>query len=330
MRIAFDLRPVGTEHAGPRAIVEGWHRGWATAFPQDDVVLVGFDGSPSLLELVKGKLGLVSSPANSWVVLSSPTVLSAFGGSRRRVPVCHDFRHVEQPESFTLLQRTFRWVIWNRAFGRAVIVLANSDETRMQISKRVPQAFVRVLSSAPSVTGIEMGGDRRSRSGLLAVAHRANKPPSRAVKVWHDAFPDERRRPPLTVLAGELVSNISPEPGLTVLSKVSGEAYKRLIRESIAVIYLSDFEGLGLPCFEAMAAGTPLLTSDLPIFRDNLGENYAGLADGSPHLVLRGLVEHEEAWDSCRSQLQIRGVEQDQILAQEIGSLRDELLALDC
>jgi len=310
MRIAFDLRPVGTEYAGPRAILEGWHRGWATAFPQDDVVLVGFDGSPSRLDLLRGKLA----------------VLSAFVGSKRRVTVCHDFGHLAQPERFTLLQRTFRWFIWNRAFGRAAIVLANSDETRIQVSERLPQACVRVLSWAPSVTGIQMGGDRQSRSGLLAVAHRENKPPSRAVNAWHHAFPDEHRRPPLTVLAGDLVSTVSPEPGLTVLSKVSDEVYRRLVQESIAVIYLSDFEGLGLPCFEVMAAGTPLVTSNLPVFRDNLGEEYRGISYENPHLLLRAVVEDESVWASCRSQLQARGRKADDQLQLEISLVRDCML----
>ncbi len=329
MKVAFDLRPLGAEYAGPRAIVEGWYKGWATAFPDDEVQLLGFDGTPTRVELFRGKIGMLPTPSNTWVLLASPTVGTALRGSNRRAIACHDFRHVEQPDRFSPLQRAFRRVVWERAFSQSKLVIANSEETRQEILRRLPHATVCVLSWAPSVTGVLLGGHRESRLGIIAVAHRTNKPPDRAVNAWLEAFPDAAKRPPLTVLAGDLASTVEPEPGLNVLERVSDAEYKRLIQTSIAAIYLSDFEGLGLPCFEAMAAGTPLVTSNLPIFRKNLGEDYCGFSNAKPHLVLRSFVENASAWSSCRAELLARGTEQDKILLEEFTSLRDDLLLVD-
>lgn len=50
-----------------------------------------------------------------------------------------------------------------------------------------------------------------------------------------------------------------PPPGVSYLGDVSDEVLKALYQESIALVFLSLYEGFGLPLLEAMAAKTPVL-----------------------------------------------------------------------
>ena len=47
--------------------------------------------------------------------------------------------------------------------------------------------------------------------------------------------------------------------------------YAALLAEAAALVHASRAEGYGLPLVEALAAGTPVVCSDLPIFREVAG-----------------------------------------------------------
>ena len=59
------------------------------------------------------------------------------------------------------------------------------------------------------------------------------------------------------------------------LGRVPRERLDALIARAVAVVYPSEYEGFGLPLAEAMAAGCPVIASDLPVIREVVGE--AGL-----------------------------------------------------
>ena len=56
------------------------------------------------------------------------------------------------------------------------------------------------------------------------------------------------------------------------LGRVPRELLDALIARAIAVVYPSEYEGFGLPLAEAMAAGCPVIASDLPVIREVVGE----------------------------------------------------------
>jgi glycosyltransferase involved in cell wall biosynthesis len=59
---------------------------------------------------------------------------------------------------------------------------------------------------------------------------------------------------------------------LRVLDYVTYDELPDLYRGAIALLFPSRAEGFGLPALEAMACGTPVIASDIPVFQEVIGE----------------------------------------------------------
>ena len=69
------------------------------------------------------------------------------------------------------------------------------------------------------------------------------------------------------------VKNLNAERYIDLLGFVEDEKLINLYKKSIAFIYPSLSEGFGLPGIEAMRAGTLLLASNIPIFKEVYDSN---------------------------------------------------------
>ena len=69
--------------------------------------------------------------------------------------------------------------------------------------------------------------------------------------------------------------DLAPTGALVVHDGVSDEHYAELLRGAFALVHASLDEGFGIPLIEAMAVGTPVVVSDIPIFRE-VGADAAG------------------------------------------------------
>jgi glycosyltransferase involved in cell wall biosynthesis len=68
---------------------------------------------------------------------------------------------------------------------------------------------------------------------------------------------------------------LAPAGALMVHNGVSDEEYGELLSSAFALVHASLDEGFGIPLIEAMATGTPVVVSDIPIFRE-VGADTAG------------------------------------------------------
>jgi glycosyltransferase involved in cell wall biosynthesis len=68
---------------------------------------------------------------------------------------------------------------------------------------------------------------------------------------------------------------LAPAGALMVHNGVTDDEYAELLGSAFALVQASLDEGFGIPLIEAMAAGTPIVVSDIPIFRE-VGADAAG------------------------------------------------------
>ena len=110
------------------------------------------------------------------------------------------------------------------------------------------------------------------------------------------------------------------------LGYVSDSELEKLFRQAYALVYPSFYEGFGLPVIEAMACGTPVVTSNISSLPEVVGPE--GLT-ASPHdpaavvaLMLR-LVSEPALWDRQSQYLYLRSTQfnWEVIANQVVGSL---------
>ncbi|MFA5126467.1 MAG: glycosyltransferase family 1 protein [Patescibacteria group bacterium] len=91
----------------------------------------------------------------------------------------------------------------------------------------------------------------------------------------------------------EIKSLVSDEikDKILFLGYLSQKHYRLLLAAADLFVFPSEFEGFGIPVLEAMACGTPVICSDLPVLREVAGEAAAYFDPGSPEAMARQLAE---------------------------------------
>ncbi len=191
----------------------------------------------------------------------------------------HDLSHVYCSENSSLPILLYYATIMKRACRRAAKILTVSDFTRAQIVE---------WSGVPSekVQNVGCGVDAKYRPEgepyglpfryMLCVSNRkTHKNEFRTVAAFAKAAIDPEIR---LVFTGE------PTPTLTkwieqqqvasrivFLGVVAEEQLPALYRGAESLIFASLYEGFGLPVLEAMACGTPVLTSNVTAMPETAG-----------------------------------------------------------
>jgi glycosyltransferase involved in cell wall biosynthesis len=100
---------------------------------------------------------------------------------------------------------------------------------------------------------------------------RTKMPELRMVKIGGD----------WTTAQSDLISGLGAREFMVHAAGIERSTLANLYRSAALVLMPSDAEGFGLPVLEALACGSPVLASDLPVFREVGGEaiDYAPVGD---------------------------------------------------
>lgn len=94
------------------------------------------------------------------------------------------------------------------------------------------------------------------------------------------------------------------------LGHISDEDLRVLYRGATCFIFPSLFEGFGLPILEAMASGTPVITSNISSLPEVGGDAVVYVDPYSISSIADGLVQMFSGGDFFRKELVVRGLEQ--------------------
>lgn len=251
-------------------------------------------------------------PLRPDVVFSPLQVIGGFRGNYRLILTLHDliyYRHPRPPAFLPLPVRTV-WRLYHKAYwpqrvllNRADAVVTVSETTKKLIAEhRLTRRPVTVVHNAPSFPPGPAGGDgvREAERDPRDLVYMGSFMPYKNVETLITG---------MAFLPGyrlHLVSRIAPEreaelkalipSGADVVfwRGISDGGYQDLLTGAAASVTASRDEGFGLPLIEAMNVGTPVVCSDLDVFREVTGGHAMFFAAGAPGEFARAVAKVAE------------------------------------
>ena len=250
----------------------------------------------------------------------------------RTLVTCHDldtFRSILQPKEEPR-SWLFRWMTRRILSGLRLAshIACDSEATRDALIRLAgcPEARLSVIPN-----GTDTGGEPQADAAAEVEAARMLGP-RRGVELLHVGSTIPRKRIDLLLQIFAGVRRVRPDTRLTrvggpftaaqrihardlgvldaihVLPFVDRATLGAVYRRSALALLTSDREGFGLPLVEALACGTPMVASDIPVLRE-IGSDVVTYCpvdalDAWVRTILRLLHEREtdaEAWSARRA-----------------------------
>ncbi len=230
--------------------------------------LAGAIGHPTLDNLLGG-VDVFWAPAPAPLALSrnTPLVLSL-----------HDLAWELRASDFTSYERVWHRIARPRRLAeRAARTVAVSDTTRAVAIERWrldPERVLTIREGLQIPDDPPTSGRVRSLSApyfLSVGALEPRKAPDLLVRAHQQARSEGLAAELVIAGEGRLMQRLAA-PGVHLLGHVSDHELDQLYDGALALVMPSRLEGFGLPPLEAALRGTPSIVSDLPVFRETLGD----------------------------------------------------------
>lgn len=192
-----------------------------------------------------------------------------------------------------LNQKMHMWQIRNAVRGSEGIICI-SESTKRDLLKLIPEASskqIKVIPLSYDSGRYSYAKRDRHRQAVFIGARTAQYKNFGLAVESVSIVPDLRLvicGAPLTETERKLLEY--KMPGRYVAETFpSSERLCEVLRESIALLYLSEYEGFGIPVLEGMAAGVPVIAINRSSIPEVAGDAGILLEEGSPELVAEQL-----------------------------------------
>jgi glycosyltransferase involved in cell wall biosynthesis len=192
-------------------------------------------------------------------VLHCPSARAPFRSSVPLVVTIHDVAVLRHPETFNLWTRTYSRSALPRVARAAARIIVGSEFTKAEVVELlgVREEKLRVIPYGVSEPFQEEGA---SGTGDYVLAVSTLEPRKNFERLVGGFLRSGLDGLELRVVGGEGWGRVQVEGDRVVrLECVDDEELARLYRGAVAVMYVSLYEGFGLPVLEAMASGTPVV-----------------------------------------------------------------------
>jgi alpha-1,3-rhamnosyl/mannosyltransferase len=249
----------------------------------------------------------------------------------RRVVTIHDLTCLHFPQLHPLFRRTLFHFGIGRAARLADAIIVPSAATRQDVADRYPLSAgkIRVVPEAPGDHFVPWTAEACAPVlARYALSHRGyflsvgNIEPRKnllaVIRAYNRLRADTRAAPVLSIAGGAGWKNqpihraaaASPfAADIRFLGYVPDPDIPALMSGALALVYPSIYEGFGLPPIEAMACGTPVVTSNRSSLPEVVGEA-ALLVDPDDGAALADAMARIAGDPSLREALRERGLAQ--------------------
>ena len=205
--------------------------------------------------------------------------------SGRNLLTIHDLRGVNL--EFSPLSRAVFKLVLGRSIGSADNVITVSETMKEEILKIYPQCPISVIHngidthSFDDITEFDILSVRKKfslpREFVLAVGHcEARKNYLRLIDAMA-MLRDLGKSCPLLIIGNDSgernliesrIESLNLSKSVQILTALNDFEVKCVYKLCSIFVFPSSYEGFGIPILEAMAAGCPMVLSDLPVFRE--------------------------------------------------------------
>ncbi len=269
-------------------------------------------------------------------LLFSPVPEAPLGYSCRSVVMAHDLIPLRFPQRISPLKLYSRYYV-PQVLNQAEHIICNSIATATDITNflKIPSQKITAIPLAYDAEHFQflnlptqnyflyIGRSDPYKNLQRLIAAFAAISPQADVELWIAGASDRRYTPNLQAQIQEL--GISTR--VKWLNYVPYAELPTLINQAIALVFPSLWEGFGLPVLEAMACGTPVVTSNLASLPEVAGDA-ALLVNPYSIEAIREAMQTLVSDPTARSQLRDRGLARAaQFSWQKTGQATTEVLS---
>lgn len=215
-------------------------------------------------------------------VMFFPGYIPPFSTSVPYVITVHDLNHLDRPENSSSAKKIFYNTVIKRGCRKAEYVFTVSDFSRKRIIEWSGIAAEKVINVGNGVSekfSLEGEGIGYDFEYLLCVSNRKlHKNEIGTLEAFNSANIDKSVKLVFTGKADDFITDKIAKLGLQERVFFTGylpeDDLPKLYRSARALIFVSFYEGFGLPVIEAMASAVPVITAD----NTSLGEVAGGAA----------------------------------------------------
>lgn len=236
-------------------------------------------GKPSSpLDPLRLLIAMLKMPKNS--ALFCPGYNAPLFVIRPYIFTIHDLNHIDRSENSSFFKRLYYHFVIKRAVIAAFRVLTVSEFSRQRIinwSGIAPDHVVNVGNGVDACYTFNVIAFAADYPYLLCVSNRkAHKNEPRVLEAFAKATIDTNIRLLFTgdsnEMTRQLILKLGIEKRVVFVGRFPEKDLPGLYKGAIALIFPSLYEGFGLPVIEAMACGTPVITSNITSLPEVAGE----------------------------------------------------------
>lgn len=236
----------------------------------------------------------------------------------------HDLNHLDRADNSSLAKKVFYNFVIRRGCKKAFLILTVSNFSRQRIiswSGVSPEKVINVgngvgSSFSENVRSYDLGapyflcvGNRKGHKNEVRVVEAfAQANIDRCTHLVFTGEPEQR----LT----ETIDQYNLGSRVVFIGNVDEEVLPSLYKGARGLLFPSLYEGFGLPVLEAMACGTPVVTSNCTALPEVAGDA-AILIDPLNTYELQGAIERLEKDTALREQLVEKGFERAKLFTWE-------------